>query len=639
MNIQNQLPVETWERVLGRNGRSGVLGKTAVAFMYGFCLSAAALNATPLPLCMVVLCVGLSPWQNAAFALGGGLGYWVFWGNAGAVGMAWIAGGLAVGVLLDAKRKNLPLLLPSVGALITAVSGLAFQLWDRDAVSVGAYMLQLAAAFAGVALAQAAKRRTMLTDSAVLAVAVLALARVIPSRYLNAGILAATVVALKTTLPAAVMCGLALDVSGVTTVPMAAVMGLIFLTGRIAWMPKKSRVLFPAAIYLAVMALCAVTDFAPIAPLILGGTLSLFAPKRRAEETIEKKTDDVRTQMETLASVFTQMGQLLRDVPRRGVDEGALIARAAERACGSCERRNDCLAAERIKQMPQSVLHRSSITQEDVPSSCRKKERLLAQLQQSQDHYRLLQADRQRHGEYRAALVQQYGFLAEQLLKLSDEHRQNEKTEAAYRVEVAVCSRGKESTNGDRCLRFAATGSRYYLVLCDGMGTGEGAAYEARIAGTILRRLLEVGCTETDALQCVNSLCVLRGSAGAVSIDLAQIDLKTGRGSLYKWGAAPSWILTRSKWEKIGRECPPPGVSLEDDRETVDRFTLRDGEVLMMFSDGVDAESALAEIADAYEQPAGFLAALSLETGRADIPDDATAAVLRLHPIHRETDE
>ena len=68
----------------------------------------------------------------------------------------------------------------------------------------------------------------------------------------------------------------------------------------------------------------------------------------------------------------------------------------------------------------------------------------------------------------------------------------------------------------------------------------------------ILRRLLMAGYPAQYALRSVNSLCTLRGRAGAVTLDLAEFRLDTGKVSVYKWGAAPSWLLLPTGVEQIG---------------------------------------------------------------------------------------
>ena len=180
---------------------------------------------------------------------------------------------------------------------------------------------------------------------------------------------------------------------------------------------------------------------------------------------------------------------------------------------------------------------------------------------------------------------------------------------------------------------FAGPQSRYYLLLCDGMGTGSAAASEAQTAGNLLRRLLMAGYPAQYALRSLNSLCALRGRAGTVTLDLAEFRLDTGKVSVYKWGAAPSWLLLPTGPEQIGAGGIPPGMSVTDTRETVDNLTMRHGEVLVVLSDGVDAAAALKNAAAYLQEPAGTLAARLLERGRGDGMDDATVAVIRLDPL------
>ena len=110
------------------------------------------------------------------------------------------------------------------------------------------------------------------------------------------------------------------------------------------------------------------------------------------------------------------------------------------------------------------------------------------------------------------------------------------------------------------------------------------------------------------------------------------MDLSTGTATLYKWGAAPSWVLKKSGAEKIGTATPPPGLSVEDARETVVRLSLRRGEVLILLSDGVEAGDALSRMELTPDAPPGELAQRLLECGCRG-GDDATAAVIRLQRL------
>ena len=187
--------------------------------------------------------------------------------------------------------------------------------------------------------------------------------------------------------------------------------------------------------------------------------------------------------------------------------------------------------------------------------------------------------------------------------------------------------------NGDRCLRFAGVCNRYYVILCDGMGTGMGAVQEGKTAAAMLRRLLTAGYPASHALQSINSLCALRERAGAVTVDLLELQLDTGKATLYKWGAAPSYLLSGTMVQKVGVAGPPPGLSVTDGTEFSERFSLRREQILLLVSDGIPQTEALRccmEHTDAEpEELATQLLSCALDGGE----DDATVIAVTLADI------
>lgn len=640
MNLHMEFRLRRWKQQLQKTLRLPRVRQSleiVASFLAGLCLSAASLDNCLQPLPLAVLCAGLPGWLPLPFALGGSLGYGYFWGEAGLQGLVWIAAGLPVCMGLGQRIRKIRPLLAALAGLVVAVSGLIFQLWQGELITVSMYLLRITLAVGATwLLCNAQQRQDPTADWLVMGLGILALAQVAPIPSLNMGMVAAALLALTAPFPAVAIGGLALDLAGITVMPMTAVLCLAYLLRLIPWLPRLSRALIPGAVYFAVMQLLQQAGWLPLPALAVGGGLSLLLPRQSLRYSRRGDMGYIQTRLELVSGVLAQAQQLLREIPAYPMDEAALITRAAERACGNCPHREECPEVGRVRYLPQTLLHLSAITLEHIPAGCRQPQRVLPQLQHGRDQYRLLLADRQRQQEYRTAVIQQYGFLSEYLQELSDRLPQREEEPPArFEPEVAVCSRGREVANGDRCLWFAGARNRYYVLLCDGMGTGEGAAYEAKTAGGILRRMLTAGYPTDYALQSLNSLCVLRGSAGAVTVDLVEVDLVTGRAGLYKWGAAPSWLLGRAGPEKIGREGPPPGISLDQTQPVVERFTLQNGVPLVLLSDGVDGGSAVEGLEGDYDQPAGFLAALILEAGYSDVPDDATAAVLRLHRLDR----
>ena len=169
------------------------------------------------------------------------------------------------------------------------------------------------------------------------------------------------------------------------------------------------------------------------------------------------------------------------------------------------------------------------------------------------------------------------------------------------------------------------------------MGTGLEAARDGKITGNMLKKLLSAGFPPEYALRSVNSLCALQGRAGAVTIDLAELRLDTGKVTVYKWGGAPSYLVSRTDVRRIGTAAPPPGLSVTDGREAVERLSLRRGEMLVLLSDGAGGEEVLRRVAEEAAQPPGELAARILECSQTDRTDDATVAVVRLNSLSAST--
>ena len=629
-------------RQLAGNGRFMTVAQGAVYLTVGFLLSAASLGNLPQTFCLGLLCAVPAGWSLLLLAAGSAAGYIVFWGNAGIQGLAWVACGLMTAGLLGGRKINwrVPLLLPSLATLIAAATGLGFQVWLGDETSITVYLLRVVLAGTSARLfALAFERRDPFVDWLVEGVAVLALSQVTVTPWMGLGYVAAAALGAGGALPAAALAGLALDLSQVSKAPMTAVMCGCYLLRLLPGMPRLARAALPAAVYWTVMVLCGVWDLSPLPGMILGGLIGLLLPERSTLPHRRGEVGIAQVRLEVAAGVLSQTEQALLETQETPIDEQAIIVRCAERACGGCPCRKTCPDRVHMLKLPTSLLHKHGLQSLDVPVPCRKVGRLVTELQRGQSQLRSLCADREQQREYRAAVMQQYQFMSAFLRQLSDGlGRTAEPGQLRFKAEVAVCSVGKETANGDKCVWFAGTAGRYYVLLCDGMGTGLGAAQEAKAAADMLKRLLSAGFPAEYALRSLNSLCALRSRAGAVTVDLAEIRLDTGAVSLYKWGAMPSYIASRLGAEKIGTTDTPPGLSVTECRETVERLSLRRGETLVMLSDGVDGEGVLRRAAGWWREPAGEVAASVLETVDDHACDDATAVVVRLRPLSSATE-
>ncbi len=607
--------------------------KAALHFFSGFFLSAASLAQHCQPLSMGLL-LAVTGWEALVLSIGAAAGYLSFWGAAGDQGLLWL--GLALPVALILGRRQIVhesvFLMSAIGALIVSASGLFFQIFMEDTTSIPVYLLRvLTGALTPRLFYLVRDRRSPVADWLAEGAAVLALAQIVPVSRFSLGFVAAGVLAAAGSLPAAALAGLALDISQVTAVPMTGILCLAYLCRMIPqgrkWIPYAA----PAAAYILVVNLGGFSDYLPALGLAIGGGTAAFLPPKPELSYRRGETGPAQVRLELMAGVLAQTQALLVESPGIPVDEAAVLERARQRACGGCPCRKTC--RERLVTLPSQLLHRPLMDTASLPLSCKKPGRLILELRRGQEQLRAIRADRQRQAEYRAAVVQQYQFLSLFMQQLSDQlPRRAQRMRERFQVEVAVQSTSREAANGDRCIWFAGTECRYYVLLCDGMGTGLGAAQEGQTAASLLRQMLSAGFPAEHALRSINSLLALRFQAAAVTIDLAELRLDSGRATLYKWGAAQSLLLQGGAAEKIGTAGPPPGLSVTDGRETVERLSLRRGEVLVLLSDGVDVDSARRGIALQSFLPPEELAAEILERGTGEAEDDATVAVVRLVP-------
>ena len=615
---------------LALNPRIRTIAAVAVFAGSGFLFSGVSLGDLPQPVAMGLIC-SAAGWRALLMTLGAILGYPTFWGSAGNIGIVWsLAGGvLAIMVGRRQESREQPLMIPGIASFLTVVTGLGFRFLLKQPISLLQLPVQASLAlFSGILFTQAARCRDTVTDWLVAGVSVLALAERTLGQ-LMLGPLAAGILAVGAAFPAAALGGLALDLSSLTRVPMTAVMCFAYFLRMIPFDRRWKRCAAPAAAYLLVSTACSIRDPTPLLGLALGGAIGGFLPPKPQIAQRRGETGVAQVRLELGAELLSSTRQMILEVKPPPIDRQAILEQARQQACGSCSLRKTCSQRRSFSD---------HLLENPLEADCRKQDRLVPELRRARQQLRILQADRARQEEYRAALSQQYGFLSQYLRNLSDRlPRRGSYPRAEFRMEVSARSRCREKVNGDYCFAFPGSDCRYFVVLCDGMGTGPGAAWEGRSGGNLLKKMLSAGFPAEHALQSLNSLLVLQGNGGAVSVDLAEIFLETGIVHIYKWGASPSWVLTRRGTEKIGTATPPPGISVQSVPMAVEKLSLRRGEVLLLVSDGVNGELLQQVKEVSPEEPLRDLAGKFLRQGSRAAEDDATVALIRLRPASLPT--
>ena len=207
----------------------------------------------------------------------------------------------------------------------------------------------------------------------------------------------------------------------------------------------------------------------------------------------------------------------------------------------------------------------------------------------------------------------------------------------AARVGAAARPKEGESVSGDSGVWFKDERGVLWAVLCDGMGVGDAAAAESRLALRLLEGFLRAGVAAETALHTLTGALAVRAREQMAfsTIDLLRVDLFTGEGAVYKLGAAPSYLRKNGIVNRIGRGTLPPGLE-EAGEEQIDltRFQAGPGDLILLVTDGVAdglEDEWLQTCVESFQGNSPRELALALlEDPHARRDDDRTAVVIQL---------
>ena len=315
---------------------------------------------------------------------------------------------------------------------------------------------------------------------------------------------------------------------------------------------------------------------------------------------------------------------------------------AAERVCRCCARFHRCWEQraqetyDALSGTAKRMIENGSVEAGDLPESFREQcchvEGFVTAVNQELEGMLYRRRYRMEMRENRQAVAEELSCIAKYLRAEANPLRRDA-SEASYLPMVGISSVGKDGSrvSGDRGICFAARNLEYYVILCDGMGTGEEAAQCSGDTLRLLERLLRSGIAPEHALRLLDSSEILRGATCFSTVDLLQADLATGEAAVYKWGAAPSYFREGEEVRKIGTATTPPGAGVGGEHAP-ERYelSLRRGEMLVLVSDGAGGMETEANIAAFRGDSPQELAALLLAGMPAE--DDMTAVAFSLRP-------
>lgn len=632
--------------------------RCGAAFAGAFLLAGLRLLGKSVPVALALLAA--MPFSLAAVCayLGAAAGYLVFWGTAGAfepaaAGFLILAELCIFSGLLPRERKWF---LPASACVLYALIGLLSLMSVRFSIrEVAFFLTRLLLLAASTCVFSAAITEKSRAAWGALALCLLAgcsairLSANIPlSVVLAAG---ATFLALSgaDALLTAAGCGLALDLTCGSETSMTAAFSLAALVCRT--LPERGplRAVMFAGCCGAGVLFSGGTDGGMLLGAFTGLLLAQLAPQELRQALSAQPSEPLEARLGELRRACDLMNEVSRALDRTRLRDlepqsAAVFDHAAEQVCKSCARYGDCWqtrAADTYRVLSRAaerILKRGLAGREDFPDAfsarCCHMDAFLTAVNEALDGQLARRQYQNRLRESRSIVSDHFRALARLLQSLLEQPERARPPLPAYTPELGYRARGVRggSVSGDHGSCFTC-GEWYYLLLCDGMGTGEEASCESVWAIHFLSELILAGFEPQDAMQLLSGVYVLRGDGGFSTIDLLQLNLVTGEGFLHKWGAAASYLKLARRTMRLGSPTPPPGVGVDGRcRPECLRVSMGQGEILIMLSDGTDTERAEAYLRQSTSRSPKELAA-GLLAFAGEERDDRTALALCLRPV------
>jgi len=334
----------------------------------------------------------------------------------------------------------------------------------------------------------------------------------------------------------------------------------------------------------------------------------LILPRKESRgkrlRTQEGTADKLRQQLTDLSAAFREVYDMLADHSAEEENPAVIFDRSAESVCRGCTLCALCWKEDYISTFnafndaTPMLLERGRAQGRDFPihfsSRCIHFGDLLAAINTELSAYLVRTGYRRRLAESHRHLRRQYAQIAE-LFRTTAVTVSRDAVEAGGMEKnrllsaVAIAPKKGGSVCGDTAESFSLSNGMTYLVLSDGAGTGEAARRESALAVRLLRHFLRSGVDVSTALRTLNEAFSLKGDQGGAfaTVDLAEVDVRTGEVAFYKFGAAPSYIKRGIEIRRVTGACLPAGLQNGDCPPDALRTAITEGEYIVLISDGI----------------------------------------------------
>ena len=190
---------------------------------------------------------------------------------------------------------------------------------------------------------------------------------------------------------------------------------------------------------------------------------------------------------------------------------------------------------------------------------------------------------------------------------------------------------------GDTVDTVTLNESERYVILSDGMGTGERARLDSMFTVSLVRRLITSGMSMSCTERLINSALSVKSRDESFStLDILKLDLFSHTASFLKAGAASSYIIREGSVIKITGKALPAGILTRADPDMIQQ-RISSGDLIIVTSDGVEEELIMKNdglidklSSSSSESAARLLGELAVSECGGNVCDDITVAAVRI---------
>ncbi len=323
-----------------------------------------------------------------------------------------------------------------------------------------------------------------------------------------------------------------------------------------------------------------------------------FEAEYSQEESYENK---IATQLKTVARAVCGLADGVTATPEgRGEDREEIFEKVCARVCKDCSLFETCKKQgknhRQMEEIWRTMEEDGYCDLSNMPVGfgqiCLRSERFLNEFGHIYELYKQSAISKGTAKSSRDIMARQYSEISNVIELLSKEietgETQYDDAVRTYAPKVTVRTESKTGSgvSGDTVIYFER-GNKFFVILCDGMGSGDEAMQQSRLTARLFEKFLKAGFDKETSLRMINSALALKADQESFStVDILEIDTKTGDCEFLKIGSAQSFIKRKKEIGIISSKSLPVGI-LENIETQAVRCKAEIGDIIVMVTDGV----------------------------------------------------